>query len=374
MQNRGGGWQHAGVPPLAIAADDRTGALEVAGECADRGAGPVLVTVLDREHRDATPRACSVVDLGSRHLPPEDAAARAASVDVRSDAGHRAHKIDSLLRGNWAVELVARQRASGRPVLVVAALPAMGRTCLNGVVRVDGVPLAELPRDARAGAPPAGSRPADHLLAAGATDVIELRSPVELSGWRSAFAIADAGSPEDLAAIAAAWRPRADEVVLAGTAAAIAAAVVATESPPPAPVATGEIVVACGSLHPQARAQLDRLAQAGMEAVTVVASPEPAVRPVTEPAAMAAASRLAAQTRRVIDSRRPAAVVVIGGDTAAALLGDGPRIVGGTVVPGAPWSLPVDGRGPVVVTRAGSFGAGDGLVELIARLRGVDSR
>ncbi len=362
------------MPPLAIAADDRTGALEVAGECADRGAGPVLVTVLGRDHRESVPRACTVVDLGSRHLELGEAAARAAQADV-GGGGHRAHKIDSLLRGNWAAELVARHRASGRRILIVAALPAMGRICRGGIVRVDGVPLADLPLDARGGDAPPSSRPADHLTAAGVTDVVELRSAADLPGWHSAFAVVDAGSTDELAAIGAAWCALADEVVLAGTAAAIAAAVGMTEAPPaPPPVGTGEILVVCGSLHPRARAQLDRLAQERMEAVTVVASPEPAARPVIETEALAAASRLAGYTRRLIDSTRPAAVVVIGGDTAAALLGDGPRIVGGTVVPGAPWSRPLDGRGPLVVTRAGSFGVGDALVELIARLRGGGSR
>jgi uncharacterized protein YgbK (DUF1537 family) len=39
------------------------------------------------------------------------------------------------------------------------------------------------------------------------------------------------------------------------------------------------------------------------------------------------------------------------------------------VAPGAPWSRPVRADGPLVVTRAGSFGADDALVDLVGALR-----
>ena len=122
-------------------ADDRTGALEVAGEMAP-WLGPVVVTV-----RTPPPDvAAAVVDICSRHAPVWAAADRAivaASVPAR----FHAHKIDSLLRGNWAHELVAVQEASGGRVLVVPALPRLGRVCRGGVVYVHGVPVGD--HDAR---------------------------------------------------------------------------------------------------------------------------------------------------------------------------------------------------------------------------------
>ena len=56
---------------------------------------------------------------------------------------------------------------------------------------------------------------------------------------------------------------------------------------------------------------------------------------------------------------------MVGGDTAAAVLGPEPLLVGGTLAPGTPWARPLDGAGPLVVTRAGSFGTRSSLAELV---------
>ena len=48
--------------------------------------------------------------------------------------------------------------------------------------------------------------------------------------------------------------------------------------------------------------------------------------------------------------------MIVGGDTAAAVLGDGVHVAGGTVAPGIPWARRADGTGPLVVTKAGGFG------------------
>jgi uncharacterized protein YgbK (DUF1537 family) len=62
---------------------------------------------------------------------------------------------------------------------------------------------------------------------------------------------------------------------------------------------------------------------------------------------------------------RPRTVVVLGGDTAAAVLGDRTVLVGGMVAPGTAWCRRDDG-GPVWVTRSGAFGGPDALVELVS--------
>src|SRR4051812_42181471 len=111
-----------------VVADDRTGALEVAGEMAAT-LGPV--EVLSGGRRAPTHRA-AVVDLGSRHLAPALAAELASS--AATAARRRGHKIDSTLRGQWAAELVGVRRRTGARVLVVPALPRLGRTCVDGTV------------------------------------------------------------------------------------------------------------------------------------------------------------------------------------------------------------------------------------------------
>ena len=74
---------------------------------------------------------------------------------------------------------------------------------------------------------------------------------------------------------------------------------------------------------------------------------------------------LAERASRWILDAQPDTIIVIGGDTAAALLGDAPRLVGGCAAPGMPWSRDEAGGGPLVVTKAGGFGGPDALVDLV---------
>ena len=226
---------------LFVVADDRTGALEVAGACADATGAPVVVETSLR-HDDGAPRI-RVVDLGTRHLAAREAADRAGAVGTFDAAAAdspvvHAHKIDSTLRGNWAAELVARHVATGRRVLVVPAFPLVGRQCIGGVVVANGVPVAEGAAGVDARGAVASSRPAELLRAAGASTVVELRRGAPLDGWlrrtsaaSAAFAVCDAGDDSDLHAIAAAWTDVAVDVLFAGTAGSIGAAAAALAGP-----------------------------------------------------------------------------------------------------------------------------------------------
>lgn len=353
------------MPQWLVLADDRSGALEVAGELAER-IGPVRVVAHPRRPlptgaaaaEAVAPDDATVVDLASRHLPAAEAASRAA-VWSTARAAHRLHKIDSTLRGRWADELLAVQQR----VLVVAALPRLGRTCVGGIVHLDGTPLQL--DDARHGR--VAARPADVLAAAGATDVVELTIG-ELDGWlhgsSAAIAICDATTDDDLDEIGRRWRASAG-VVLAGTSASVAAAV----APRPATRSKVDLprpaLVAIGSLHPTARVQLDVLRAAGLDGVEVLAT-APASGPVDADAADAAASALAAAVVDRLAHGDVATLIVVGGDTAAAVLGGTVHVAGGTVAPGIPWARRVDGRGPLVVTKSGGFGNPETLVDLLA--------
>ena len=120
---------------LLVAADDRTGAFEAAAALADQGVGPVPVTAWPEVTTDSP---FAVVDLACRHLSPGEAAERAAGL---VSATFRVHKTDSTLRGNWSDELVAR--SIDQPVLLVPALPSLGRTCAGGIVLESGRPVNE---------------------------------------------------------------------------------------------------------------------------------------------------------------------------------------------------------------------------------------
>ncbi|MEO5898640.1 MAG: four-carbon acid sugar kinase family protein [Ilumatobacteraceae bacterium] len=354
-----------------VVADDRTGALEVAGELA-ASLGPVPVAVRDLSGGHSY--RAMVVDLESRHLAPHHAADLAAQHATAVPARRHGHKIDSLLRGNWAHELVAVQRATGQRVLVVPAFPAVGRTCRGGVVHVEGEPSTAA--DVRAGVPSA--RAAEHLAAAGAADVVELGRAADVATWTTSFAVCDAVTDADLIAIGVTWSAM-ENVCFAGTAGSIAAAAAAAarsahvsrsvEWPPMR--ASIEIVapvlVVCGSRHPTALAQLDALAARDIRSrdVEVLQSPVPTGLRISGSDAERVAVALGAATRQRLAAGGIGTVVIIGGDTAAAVLGDTRMLVGGTVAPGMPWSRRADGSGPLVVTKAGGFGHPTTLVELL---------
>ncbi len=341
---------------FVIAADDRTGALETAGACADRGCDAIVVPHgVDIDHE----RGCVVVDLASRHLSPLEAGARAASISPGA-----AHKIDSTLRGNWAHELVARQRTTGRRVLVVPAFPAAGRTCVDGVVLVDGVPVAEGHAASDVRSPTRSSRPADHLSDAGAS-AVDLIRPATVGAWVAApsapFAVCDAATAEDLDIVAKAWSHGPD-VILGGTAAVIAA-VAGLVSPAglrtrlARPVCAAPVLIVCGSLHPMALAQVAALEASGATALLASA------REGDDSSAIAAA--LGAGAREAIAGGAYRTVMIVGGDTAAAVLGDHVVPVGGTVAPGVAWCRPWGDDGALLLSKPGGFGTPSTLVDLL---------
>jgi uncharacterized protein YgbK (DUF1537 family) len=366
-----------------VAADDRTGALETAGALAHDGAG--VVPVLTRlEDLTSVESRAAVVDIATRHVVADTAATRAVRAGALGAIRH-AHKIDSTLRGNWASELVARHAATGQPVLVVPAYPALGRTCVGGIVFDDGVPVHEgaAGRDVRA--PISTSRPADLLKAAGALDVVGCHDLTDLVDWLEVpggIAIADAGSDNDLGAIANRW-VGVEAVLLAGTSAAIGAAgarLFDSEERNERPNVHGPVLVVCGSAHPRAAEQVDRAAELGVHvfrdgyalANDALAAGEPVVLAPPAPdelmSADSAATAMAEMARAVsmiaVDQQL-GAMVVIGGDTADAVLGPDRLDVGGLVVDGTPWSLRPGRDRPLIVTRAGGFGGPDALVELV---------
>lgn len=88
-----------------------------------------------------------VVNTDSRHSAPEEAAGRVRAVLDAWSGGAPSmiyKKTDSVLRGNIAAEL--RALAGGWPersLFYVPAMPEAGRTVRDGVLSVDGVPVAE---------------------------------------------------------------------------------------------------------------------------------------------------------------------------------------------------------------------------------------
>lgn len=366
-----------------VTADDTTGALETAAACAAIGwraevraagwegsvDGPADGPVGDGRGAPLDDHALVVLDLRSRHLPADEAASRLREVASRA-ASFRAHKIDSTLRGNWASELAAVAHL-GRPVLLVPAFPAAGRTCVDGQVLVDGTPVHETVFGHDPRSPVRGSRPAELLRGAvGVRDAAAARTAFA-DGAR--LVVGDAVD-DDAVARHAALALEHPELVLAGPAAVVTAfAAVAGRSVGqggrqaadegwrrrPAPL-EGAVLVVSASQHPTAIAQLAELAARGVAVVRPPADADPGdPEAVLDDLAQAARRRLAADPTI-------ATVVVVGGDTTAAMIGRATVHVEGTLGVGvAVGHADLDGRTVRLVTKPGGFGDAGTLVDVL---------
>ncbi|MCE9621527.1 MAG: hypothetical protein K8R99_04175 [Actinomycetia bacterium] len=321
-----------GVREWLVAADDRTGAFEVAALFA-QVVGPVTVTV------GAAPDGSGVVDLGSRALVATEAARVAAAIDA-TPSTWVAHKMDSTLRGNWAAELRSRQRATRRRVVVLPGWPELGRTCVGGVVLVNGVAVGNV---------------LEHLA-----DADSLADAAAVHRWLEGdAAIAICDIPDTEAMHVAAQVLAGHDVLIAGPAgplgAVFAASHRASTSASPAAIA-GPVLVVCGSANPVAHDQLNRL-RAARPDVEVVATDVP-----DGDLHARAVEALTVRARPLMEQSRT--VVIIGGDTVAALLGDTLRLIDGFAAAGMPFIRP-QRDGPLVITKAGGFGGPNALVDLL---------
>jgi D-threonate/D-erythronate kinase len=374
-----------------ILADDRTGALETAAAVGDLLDESILVTTharaLASRGEGTTRRRVTVVDLATRHSPTHIAANRASA----HDGAHALfHKMDSTLRGNWAAEVVARMRSSGRSAIVVPALPHLARICVDGVVTVDGVAVADGPAASDPLNPVLSSRPAEILRCAGLLDVTSIATPDQLMRWlherepahsRPCAAVCDAATNEDVETLARTWATTSDTLFV-GPASAVAAAVALQSGHNDRPatlgssarrsahlaLTTGRVLIVCGSLHPNARAQVaqliatDQRSGAHRSRRILAISTAPADAPPTSSQAEGAAQQLADETHRLLEREQVDALIVIGGDTVAAVLGESDVSVMCSLAPGTALG---DWSGIRLVSRSGGFGDPSDLVRLV---------
>jgi D-threonate/D-erythronate kinase len=381
---------------VTVIADDLTGACDAGALFAGRAPVPVFVG-------DLAPSAdwpAAAVDTESRGLGAAEATARMRRT-VAGLAGRRDgtvfKKIDSTFRGPIAAELVSLLEAMRAPtVLVCPAFPAQGRTVLNGMLLVDGVPAHETP----VGLDPAYPGPLSDLL-----DILsregtpgipvtllplkEVRGGAEelrrgLQGRRGIL-VADAETDADLATLARAGL--AQGLLLAGSAGlagAVSAALGLTSRPVSCP-APGAWLVVAGSRHPSTRAQIAVLEAAGVAGARISPAGEVALGSVIaalrggEPGFVASpdgpagadektAATLAALSMKAMVAS-PSIVAITGGETAHAFMrawGATRLELDGAPAPGLALGrlVATDGSTLSVLTKAGGFGSPELLLTL----------
>lgn len=433
--------------PYAVIADDLTGAGDTGVQFAHAG---LRTRALLGEWDAAAVGGVDVVVLNteSRALGPAEAYQVVERTAVRlREAGVVPiyKKIDSTMRGNVGAEVEAVMDVFGLKLAVICpAFPANRRLVAGGYLLVDGQPVARtaIGRDPVA---PVKMSSIPALLAA------QCRRPVRHVGLdtldqgrealrqaleppaEGALAVVDAASEADLAAMVEALfdEPGVLFVGSAGLAAPLAERLAqrwrveeAQAGDRRAPEAQPLVVVACGSVNPVTREQLDELVRSGNVTVLTVdveaalrggpawdgwlqaargqiraaaARPGQALVVATpggredveqaqqigaglglEPAAVAGrlANALAETVIQMMDEIDLAGVIATGGDTARALfarLGAAGIDLNSEVFPGIPYGTLTGGSHPGlrVVTKAGGFGPRNALVEAVRYLESL---
>ena len=82
--------------------------------------------------------------------------------------------------------------------------------------------------------------------------------------------------------------------------------------------------------------------------------------------AFAIAAALGDAAREALAGSAYRTVMVVGGDTASAVLGDAVVRVGGTLAPGVAWCRPWGDDGPLLLSKPGGFGTPSTLVDVLA--------
>jgi D-threonate/D-erythronate kinase len=343
---------------MLVTADDSTGATEAGAACADAG---WIVDVVPFGVASAAPMgdpSCTVIDLRSRHVAATEARRR---ITATTNDAHRVHKIDSTLRGNWAAEIAALV-GGGRRVVLIPSHPRVGRVCDGGVVFVNGVPVAdsEIGNDPRL--PVLSSRPGEVLAGS------ELSGADDLVAWLATspagVAIVDASTLADIDELAEIALHPAD-VVISGPA-SVVEAVARLRAPRdakvvlPDPFLPRPVVVVCASLHPMSRSQIAMVAAAGFDVVTSSETRE------DEPERVAL--DVAERANRLVAARRARSVILVGGDTAEAFIGDTVvRVFGSIDVGVSLGEAEIRGTKLRLACKPGGFGTANTLVDLVTR-------
>ena len=242
--------------PIAVIADDLTGAAEVAAVAQRTGLSAVIL------RRIETPLPAAdviVLDTDSRLDMPH-----VAAVKIAAAAGHFAEarvfkKVDSVLRGSVARELEALMKGLGKTrALLVPANPSLGRTIRDGQYFVHDVPLHETAFSKDPHHPARSSAPGD--LLGWPVSILHPSDPFPDSG----IIVGEAATSADIVA----WADRVDDDTIAAGGSDFFSAWLRREPGDPssriAPSLGRGILMVLGSTAPEGKAFRERADAAGI--------------------------------------------------------------------------------------------------------------
>ncbi|RIK45285.1 MAG: hypothetical protein DCC57_16765 [Chloroflexi bacterium] len=391
---------------LVIIADDLTGAADSAARARQAGlAAWVLLEDAAWPERLQTPAAVAL-STDSRHLAPEEAAARVTASLAWLPALPAVRwykKIDSTLRGHIGAEVDAMLAwlGEGAVAVICPAFPAQRRGLADGyLVHADTPPRSvHLPTLLRGQSRHAVAAVDLATVEAGRDRLEAALVAAQQEGAR--LVVVDALEERHLETIAAAAQGALAAPLLCGSAGLVGVLSSQLAGATPAAVsapwpAGGPVLGVVGSGSPMAHRQIEQVARRGdvrvrsldrtWSTVDVVSpgtqpagnwllhlEPPPAGLSLEGPLARAEAARLADLTQVMVQRMHPASLIVVGGDTATYVL----RVLGirrleviEELLPGIPLTVGEDSRGDprAVVLKPGNFGDDGTLAALYDRL------
>lgn len=247
---------------LLIIADDFTGALDTGVQFAAGGAETRVVTNVEYDFESAGEEVqVLVLDAETRHLKKEEAYEVVFRISRRafeSGVPYLYKKTDSALRGNVGAELKAVLDATGRPSIhFLPAFPRMNRITRNGIHYIDGVPVHESVF---------GRDPFEPVTCSSIRQMIESGTPVtvvsEMAQWRPCpgIMVYDASTDRELTETGRFLMEAGELHIMAGCAgfAGVLPDLLHLNGRTDRKIRLTEpFFVACGSVNPITRSQLD---------------------------------------------------------------------------------------------------------------------
>lgn len=271
---------------LLVIADDFTGALDTGVKFASGGARVRVVTDYEYAFDQVSDQVqVLVMDAETRHLSNGEAYERVYRIVKQAKAAGIPYiykKTDSALRGNIGSELSAVLAATEGQVLhFLPAFPKMGRTTINGIHYVDGVPVHKSVF---------GKDPFEPVKCSDIREIIGRNSDtrtcvipdgqVLMNPEQPTIAVYDARTDEELQMIAVALKRSGGLEILAGCAgmAETLPQLLGLEGAKlPVPEFEPGFLVVCGSVNPITKGQLDFAEQHGFERIRL--TPEQKLEP-----------------------------------------------------------------------------------------------